>query len=80
MFGTVVALYVLAVGINGLQLAGSPRWVDDLFYGLALLLAVALSQWEKRAKRRAGRERGRRDRRRGCPARRRPQERAAVVV
>jgi len=51
VWGTVVAMYVLAVGIKGLQLAGSPRWVNDLFYGLALLLAVALSQWESTARR-----------------------------
>ncbi|WP_159502253.1 ABC transporter permease [Microbacterium sp. 18062] len=51
VWGTIVAMYVLAVGIKGLQLAGSPRWVNDLFYGLALLLAVALSQWEKTSRR-----------------------------
>jgi ribose transport system permease protein len=51
VWGTIVAMYVLAVGIKGLQLAGSPRWVNDLFYGLALLLAVALSQWERGARR-----------------------------
>jgi len=51
VLGTIVALYVLAVGIKGLQLAGLPRWVNDLFYGLSLILAVALSQWEKREKR-----------------------------
>ena len=51
VLGTIVAMYVLAVGIKGLQLAGSPRWVNDLFYGLSLLLAVALSQWEKTSRR-----------------------------
>jgi ribose transport system permease protein len=51
VWGTIVAMYVLAVGIKGLQLAGSPRWVNDLFYGLALLLAVALSQWERTSRR-----------------------------
>ncbi|GAA3654676.1 ABC transporter permease [Microbacterium marinilacus] len=51
VWGTIVAMYVLAVGIKGLQLAGSPRWVNDLFYGLALLLAVALSQWEATSRR-----------------------------
>ncbi|HIY65636.1 MAG TPA: ABC transporter permease [Candidatus Agrococcus pullicola] len=49
--GTIVAMYVLAVGIKGLQLAGSPSWVNDLFYGISLLLAVALSQWEKTKRR-----------------------------
>jgi ribose transport system permease protein len=51
VWGTIVAMYVLAVGIKGLQLAGLPRWVNDLFYGLALLLAVALSQWETTSRR-----------------------------
>jgi ribose transport system permease protein len=51
VLGTIVAMYVLAVGIKGLQLAGSPRWVNDLFYGLSLLLAVALSQWDKTSRR-----------------------------
>ncbi|WP_110590174.1 ABC transporter permease [Microbacterium suaedae] len=51
VWGTIVAMYVLAIGIKGLQLAGLPSWVNDLFYGLALLLAVALSQWERTAKR-----------------------------
>ncbi|MBX3194634.1 MAG: ABC transporter permease [Microbacteriaceae bacterium] len=51
VWGTIVAMYVLAVGIKGLQLAGSPRWVNDLFYGVALVLAVALSQWEVTSRR-----------------------------
>jgi ribose transport system permease protein len=51
VLGTLLALFVLAVGIKGLQLGGSPRWVNDLFYGVALILAVALSQWEKTARR-----------------------------
>jgi len=51
VLGTIVAMYVLAVGIKGLQLAGLPRWVNDLFYGLSLLIAVALSQWDKTASR-----------------------------
>ena len=43
VWGAIVALYVLAVGIKGLQLAGSPPYVDDFFYGAALLLAVGLA-------------------------------------
>ncbi|GAW47953.1 MULTISPECIES: ABC transporter permease [unclassified Nocardioides] len=44
VWGTVVSVYVLAVGVKGLQLAGAPVWIPDLFNGLALLLAVALSK------------------------------------
>jgi ribose transport system permease protein len=41
--GTIIAVYVLATGIKGLQLAGAPFWVEDLFNGAALIVAVALS-------------------------------------
>jgi len=51
VWGTIISLYVLAVGIKGLQLAGMPSWVNDLFYGLALLFAVGLSRWERSGKR-----------------------------
>ncbi len=44
VWGTVVAVYVLAVGVKGLQLAGAPVWIPDLFNGLALILAVGLAQ------------------------------------
>jgi ribose transport system permease protein len=49
--GTVMAVYVLATGIKGLQLAGAAFWVEDLFYGTALIVAVAFSV---RAARRRG--------------------------
>jgi ribose transport system permease protein len=41
--GTLVAVYVLATGVKGVQLMGSPFWVDDLFNGCALIIAVALA-------------------------------------
>lgn len=47
IWGTVVAVYVLATGIKGLQLAGAPVWIPDLFNGLVLLIAVGLSQYER---------------------------------
>lgn len=43
VWGTVLAVYVLATGVKGLQLAGAPFWLPDLFNGVALLLAVGLS-------------------------------------
>ncbi len=46
VWGTVVAVYVLAVGVKGLQLAGAPVWIPDLFNGAALLLAVGLAKAE----------------------------------
>ena len=54
VWGAVVALYVLAVGIKGLQLAGAPSFVDDFFYGAALLLAVGIAQIPNAGKNFAG--------------------------
>jgi ribose transport system permease protein len=45
--GTVVAVYVLAVGIKGLQLAGAPAWIPEFFNGAALLVAVGMSRFER---------------------------------
>jgi len=41
--GTLVAVYVLATGVKGLELIGAPFWVDDMFNGGALIVAVALA-------------------------------------
>jgi ribose transport system permease protein len=51
VWGTLISVYVLAVGIKGLQLLGAQNWVSDLFNGLALLAAVTLSRWEGAGKR-----------------------------
>ncbi len=42
--GTMVALYLLAVGFTALQIMGAPSWVNNVFNGLALMLAVALAK------------------------------------
>jgi ribose transport system permease protein len=42
--GTLVAAYFLIVGITGLQMLGAEPYVQDLFYGGALIVAVAMSQ------------------------------------
>ena len=47
VWGTVVAVYVLATGVKGLQLAGAPVWIPNLFNGAALLLAVGLANLER---------------------------------
>lgn len=43
VLGTLIAIYLLATGVKGLQLAGAPSYVNDLFNGLALIVAVALA-------------------------------------
>jgi len=40
VWGTVIAVVLLATGVKGLQLMGNQLWVTDLFNGLALLVAV----------------------------------------
>lgn len=41
--GTLVAIYFLATGIFGLQLLGYSGWIENVFYGLALIIAVSVS-------------------------------------
>jgi ribose transport system permease protein len=47
-FGAVAAVYFLATGITGLQQLGVDTFIQQLFYGGALVLAVALSQLVRR--------------------------------
>lgn len=42
--GALVAVYFLVTGITGFQLLGAQSYVQSLFYGGALVIAVALSQ------------------------------------
>jgi ribose transport system permease protein len=53
VWGTVIAIYLLAVGVKGLQLhyPASP-WIQDLFEGLVLIVAVGLAA--RSARRRIG--------------------------
>lgn len=41
--GLIVAMFIVAIGINGLQLYGISFWVVDMYQGLALILAVAIA-------------------------------------
>ena len=53
--GTFIAVYFLVSGITGLQLLGVQNFVQQLFYGGALVIAVALSTLARRqATRRSG--------------------------
>ncbi|MGK9269511.1 ABC transporter permease [Williamsia muralis] len=42
-FGTLIAVYFLVAGVVGLQMLGAASFVQQLFYGGALIVAVALS-------------------------------------
>lgn len=43
-WGSLIAVYFLVTGVTGLQLLGAESFIQQLFYGGALILAVALSQ------------------------------------
>lgn len=49
-WGTVVAVYVLVVGITGLQLLGGAGWLEHVFNGTALVLAVTFAQLARRTR------------------------------
>jgi ribose transport system permease protein len=41
--GTLIGVFFVAVSVNGLTLAGAADWVDPVFNGAAVIVAVALS-------------------------------------
>lgn len=43
VWGTLIAIFLVAIGITGLQLKGAESWVTPVFNGGVLLLAVAVS-------------------------------------
>lgn len=43
VWGTVAAAYVLAIGVQGLTLAGISTWLPNVFDGVALAIAVAMT-------------------------------------
>jgi ribose transport system permease protein len=44
VLGLIVALLIIAVGVNGLQLLGLPFWVVETFQGMALIVAVLIGR------------------------------------
>jgi|SRR5579884_171811 len=50
-WGIFVATYFLVTGITGLQLLGAQGWVQDVFYGGALMIAVTLARLAARRRR-----------------------------
>jgi len=43
VWGTLLAIYVLATGVQGLELVSGASWLNDMFNGCALIIAVSLS-------------------------------------
>jgi ribose transport system permease protein len=41
--GTIVAVYFVAISVNGLTLAGAADWVEPVFNGTAVIIAVSVS-------------------------------------
>jgi ribose transport system permease protein len=50
VWGTVLAVYLLATGVQGLTLMGASSWVAQMFDGLALIVAVGISGFQRRAR------------------------------
>lgn len=53
-WGTIIAVYFLITGITGLQLLGAQSFVQQLFFGGALIVSVALAQLGRRREADAG--------------------------
>lgn len=47
--GTLVAIYLVAVGVAGLQMLGFASWISDLFNGTFLIFAVGLTLFLRRS-------------------------------
>jgi len=50
VWGTVVAVLVLAIGISGIQQLGGKFYVEPLFNGGTLIIAIALAGYSQRNK------------------------------
>jgi ribose transport system permease protein len=53
VWGTIIAVYVLATGVRGVQLVTSVQWLNDMFNGVALIAAVSFAVWRQRRKKAA---------------------------
>ena len=48
VWGTVLAVYVLATGVKGFQLVTGAVWIPDMFNGIALIIAVGFGVWQQK--------------------------------
>lgn len=78
VWGTLIAIYVLATGVQGLELASGQQWLGDMFDGVALIAAVALAV--SRQRKLAGAWSRRRGERRQAVARRRREGASSAAV
>ena len=51
VWGTLVGVAILAVGISGIQQFGGSFWVEPMFNGMTLLVAIGIAGWAQRKKR-----------------------------
>lgn len=49
VWGTMLAVYVLATGVQGLQFVTGVLWLNDMFNGVALVAAVSFAVWRQGA-------------------------------
>lgn len=56
-WGAMIAVLLLVTGTTGLALAGQPNWTLDMFTGVVLIAALAITGAERRALRRGWRQR-----------------------
>jgi ribose transport system permease protein len=55
VWGTMFAVFLVAVGVDGFTLMGAADWLSQVFNGVALILAVALSTFMARSRERRAR-------------------------
>jgi ribose transport system permease protein len=47
VWGTLMAVYVLATGVQGLQFVTGVQWLNQMFNGVALIAAVSFAVWRQ---------------------------------
>jgi ribose transport system permease protein len=65
VWGSILAIFVLATGVKGLELVTGKQWLNDMFNGVALIAAVAFALWRQRV---AGRRPDAREDRSSAPS------------
>jgi ribose transport system permease protein len=50
VWGTVIGIIILAVGISGIQQLGGSFWVEPMFNGVTLLIAIGIAGYAQRRK------------------------------